>query len=100
MSLSLLTGLIGFLTVAVVIATFSVMWAARTSPATSRAAILSGITLVVWAATVTVLGQRAAFAQPDGDYLNWKRTVCVVPSFSRTVNSRQLDFQDFRVFHT
>jgi hypothetical protein len=67
MSLSLLTGLLGLLTVAVVIAMFSVMWAARTSPATSRAAILSGITLVVWAATVTVLGQRAAFAQPDGD---------------------------------
>ena len=67
MSLSLPTVLVVLPTVAVVIAMFFVMWAARTSPATSRAAILSGITLAMWAATVTVLGLRGAFVQPDGD---------------------------------
>lgn len=60
MSLSLLTVLVVLPTVAVVIAMFFVMWAARTSPATSRAAILSGIALAVWAATVTVLGLQGA----------------------------------------
>lgn len=69
MSLSLLTGLIGLPTVAVIIAMFVVMWAARTSPATSRAAILSGIALAGWAATVAVLGLRGAFVQPDGNSL-------------------------------
>lgn len=67
MPLSLLTGLIGFPTVAVVFAMFYVMWVARTSPVTARAALLSASTLVVWAATVTVLGLRGVFAQPDGD---------------------------------
>jgi hypothetical protein len=67
MSSSLLTGLIGLPTVTVVFAVFYVMWAARTSAATSRAALLSGITLVAWAATVTVLGLRGVFAQPDGN---------------------------------
>jgi hypothetical protein len=67
MSVSLLTGLIGLPTVIVVFALFYVMWAAHTSPATSRAALLSAIILVVWAATVTVLGLRGAFAQSDGN---------------------------------
>lgn len=67
MSLSLLTALIGLPTVAVVIAMFFVMWAARTSLATSRVAILSGTALAVWAATVTVLGLRGVFAQPGGN---------------------------------
>jgi hypothetical protein len=67
MSMTVLTGLIGLLTVAVVIAMSLVMWAARTSAATSRAAMVSGIALAGWAATVAVLGLRGAFEQPDGD---------------------------------
>jgi hypothetical protein len=67
MSPTLLTVSIVLPTMAVVIALVFVMWAARTSPATSRAAILSGITIVLWAVTVTVLGLRGAFRQPDGD---------------------------------
>src|SRR5687768_8308101 len=64
---SLLTVLVVVPTVAVVIAMCFVMWRARTSPATSRAAILAGITLAAWAAAVTVLGLRGAFQQPEGD---------------------------------
>jgi hypothetical protein len=66
MSSSVLTVLVVLPIVAVVIAIVLVMWTARTSLATSRAAILSGIALAGWAATVTMLGRRGAFAQPDG----------------------------------
>jgi hypothetical protein len=52
-------------TAAVVVAMWFVMWAARTAPVTTRAAILAGIALTVWAVTVIVLGLRGAFVQPD-----------------------------------
>jgi hypothetical protein len=54
-------------TVAVVVAMLVVMWAARTTPATARAAILAGIALAGWAVTVTVLGLRGAFVQADSE---------------------------------
>jgi hypothetical protein len=65
MSSSLLTVLVVFPTVAVIIAMWFVMWTARTSPATARTAVLGGITLAAWAATVTVLAIRGAFIEPD-----------------------------------
>jgi len=67
MSATLLTVLIALPAVAVLIALCFVMWTARTSPATSRAAILSGAVLALWGALVAVLGRRGAFLQPDGD---------------------------------
>lgn len=67
MSLPLLTVLVLVPTAAVVVAMFFVMWAARTTPATARAAILAGIALAVWAVTVIVLGLGGAFVQPDGE---------------------------------
>jgi hypothetical protein len=67
MSSSVLTVLVVLPTLAVVIALFFVMWSARTSPAASRAAIFSGITIAAWAVTATVLGLRGAFTQPDDD---------------------------------
>jgi hypothetical protein len=67
MSLPLLTVLVVLPTVAVVVALFFVMWSARTSPATARAAILAGTVLIAWAVTVTALGLRGAFAQPEGN---------------------------------
>jgi len=66
-STSLLTVLVVGPTVAVVVAVFVVMWKARTTPATSRTAIVAGIALGAWAVAVIVLGVRGAFIQPDGD---------------------------------
>jgi hypothetical protein len=65
MSSPLLIVLVVVPTAAVVVAMFFVMWAARTTPATTRAAILAGIALTVWAVTVIVFGLRGAFVQPD-----------------------------------
>jgi hypothetical protein len=67
MSSHLLIVLVLVPTFAVVVAMFVVMWAARTTPATARAAILAGIAIAGWAVAVIVLGLRGAFVQPDGD---------------------------------
>lgn len=67
MSSHLLIVLILVPTAAVVVAMSVVMWAARTTPATARAAILAGIALAGWAVTVTILGLRGGFVQPDSD---------------------------------
>jgi hypothetical protein len=67
MSSSLLTILVGVPTGAVVVAMFIVMWSARTSFATSRAALVGGMALAVWALAVTVLGLQGRFVQPDGN---------------------------------
>lgn len=66
MSTGLLTVLVVVPVVAVVVAICAVMWHARTSPATSRAAILGGLALAAWALTVTVIALRGGFRQPDG----------------------------------
>jgi hypothetical protein len=65
MSSSLLTVLVVVPTVAVIGALFIVMWSARTSWATSRAAIVGGMALTAWALAVGVLGRQGAFVQPD-----------------------------------
>jgi hypothetical protein len=65
MSSALLIVLVLIPTAAVVVGMCYVMWAARTTPATARAAILAGTALAVWAVTVSVLGLRGAFVQPD-----------------------------------
>jgi hypothetical protein len=67
MSSPLLIVLVLVPTAAVVVAMFFVMWAARTTPATARAAILAGIALAVWAVTVIVLGLGGAFVQAEGE---------------------------------
>lgn len=65
MSTDLLAVLVVVPTLAVIVALCFVMWNARTTPATSRAAILGGTALAMWAVTVIVLGLRGAFVQPD-----------------------------------
>jgi hypothetical protein len=67
MSSHLLIVLVLVPTAAVVVGICVVMWAARTTPATARTAILSGLALAAWAVTVIVLGLRGAFVQPDGE---------------------------------
>lgn len=67
MSSHLLIVLVLVPTAAVVVAMSFVMWAARTTPATARAAILAGIALALWAVAVIILGLRGAFIQPDGE---------------------------------
>jgi hypothetical protein len=66
-STDLLAVLVVLPTLAVVVAMFVVMWKARTTPATSRAAIVTGSALALWAVVVMVLGVRGAFVQPDGE---------------------------------
>ena len=64
MSSRLLTILVLVPTVAVIVAMVVVMWSARISLATSRAAIVGGIALRAWALVVAVLGRQDAFVQP------------------------------------
>lgn len=44
--------------------------------------------------------ESAAKAAPGGYFLNWKLAVCMMPSFSKTWNWRQLPAQDLSVFQT
>jgi hypothetical protein len=67
MSRALLTVLVVVPTAAVLVALIVVMWRARTTPASSRAAILTALTLAAWALSVSVLGVRGTFRQPDGE---------------------------------
>jgi hypothetical protein len=66
MSTELLIALVVGPTAAVVVAMFLVMWSARTSSATSRAAIIAGVALAIWGVIVGVLAARGSFLQPDG----------------------------------
>lgn len=67
MSSNLLAVLVVVPTVAVIVAMFVVMWSARTSFATIRAAVVGGIALTAWALAVALVGRQGAFVQPDGN---------------------------------
>src|SRR5215813_2366313 len=67
MSMVLLGVVIVALTAAVVIAIFLVLWRARTSTRQSPIAVVSAVTLALWA-LVTALLARAGFYQPPDVY--------------------------------
>ena len=65
MPIPLLTVVILLTATAVIAAISLVLWSARTTPATSRAAVLAGCVLVLWGVVVSTLGVRGAFIQSD-----------------------------------